>query len=301
MSGKIIEINGRNLALTNLEKELYPLCAFTKAHVLEYYRHMATVLLPHLHGRALTMKRYPAGVDKPFFFEKRCPVHRPPWAQTAGIPQEGGETLTACLVNDLETLLWVANLAALELHVPLARAATPQTPDAMVFDLDPGEPANILACAQVALILRDLLSRLGLSSRVKSSGQKGLHLFVPLNDALASFADTRQFSRTVAIILEKNYPELVTAKMAKSVRTGKVFINWEQNDATKTMICVYSLRAREKPFVSCPLGWQELEELAKRGAAEKFHVQSAEALRRVEEGGDLFREVLEKRQKLPHL
>lgn len=300
MTGKIIDINGRSLSLTNLEKELYPLCAFTKAHVFEYYRRMATVLLPHLQDRALTMKRYPAGVDKPFFFEKRCPVHRPPWAQTAGI-QAGGETMTVCLVNDLETLLWVANLAALELHVPLARAASPQTPDAMVFDLDPGAPANILDCAKVALILRDLLTRLGLDSRVKSSGQKGLHLFVPLNDPAATFADSKQFSRTVALILEKNYPELVTATMAKTARSGKVFINWEQNDATKTMICVYSLRAREMPYVSCPLDWQELEQLAANGDPEKLHILSAEALRRVEERGDLFREVLVKKQRLPHL
>jgi bifunctional non-homologous end joining protein LigD len=209
--------------------------------------------------------------------------------------------MTYCLVNDLETLLWVANLASLELHVPLARAGTPETPDAMVFDLDPGDPANILDCARLALILRDLLSRLGLTSVVKTSGQKGLHVFVPLNDPAATFADTRQFSKTVAMILEKNYPELVTAKMVKTARTGKVFINWEQNDASKTMICVYSLRARKEPFVSCPLTWPELEQLAGRGDPEKLHILSAEALRRAEEAGDLFREVLEKRQKLPHL
>ena len=301
MSGKIIELAGRRLALSNLEKELYPACAFTKADVLEYYRRMATWLLPHLQGRALTMKRYPAGVDKPFFFEKRCPAHRPPWVETAEIRPAGGEAMTFCLINDLETLLWVANLASLELHVPLARAASPETPDALVFDLDPGAPANILDCAKVALILRDLLSRLGLASFVKTSGQKGLHLFVPLNDPAATFAATRQFSRTVAVILEKNYPELVTAKMAKTARTGKVFINWEQNDASLTMICVYSLRAREKPFVSSPLDWQELEELAGLGDPEKFHILSAEAVRRAEEKGDLFGEVLEKRQKLPHL
>ena len=301
MSGKIIESAGRRLALSNLEKELYPACAFTKADVLEYYRRMATWLLPHLQGRALTMKRYPAGVDKPFFFEKRCPVHRPPWVETAEIRPAGGEAMTFCLVNDLETLLWVANLASLELHVPLARATSPETPAALVFDLDPGAPANILDCAKVALILRDILSRLGLASRVKTSGQKGLHLFVPLNDAAATFADTRQFSRTVAVILEKNYPELVTAKMAKTARSGKVFINWEQNDASLTMICVYSLRAREKPFVSCPLDWQELEQLAALGDPEKLHILSAEALRRAEEKGDLFGEVLMKKQKLPHL
>lgn len=301
MSGKIIESAGRRLPLSNLEKELYPACGFTKAHVLQYYRRMATFILPHLRDRALTMKRYPAGVDKPFFFEKRCPSHRPLWAQTAEIPQSSGEPITACLVNDLETLLWVANLASLELHVPLARAASPDTPDALVFDLDPGDPANSLDCARVALILRDLLSRLGLVSWVKSSGQKGLHVFVPLHDVAATFANTKQFSKTVAVILEKNYPELVTAKMAKSGRSGKVFINWEQNDAALTMICVYSLRAREMPFVSFPLAWQELEQLAKLGDPEKFHIVEAEAVRRAEERGDLFREVLEVKQRLPHL
>jgi bifunctional non-homologous end joining protein LigD len=301
VTGKIIELAGKRLALSNLDKELYPACAFTKADVLEYYRRMATYLLPHLQERALTMKRYPAGVDKPFFFEKRCPAHRPPWVQTAAIPQAGGAALTFCLVNDLETLLWVANLASLELHVPLARAGSSQTPAALVFDLDPGAPANILDCAKVALLLHDLLSRLGLVSWVKSSGQKGLHVFIPLNDPAATFAATKQFSRTVAVILEKNYPELVTAKMAKAARPGRVFINWEQNDASLTMICVYSLRAREMPYVSFPLDWQEVEQLAGMGDPEKFQLLPAEVVRRVEERGDLFREVLEKRQKLPHL
>lgn len=301
MTGKIIELAGRRLALANLEKELYPACGFTKAHVLEYYRRMANLILPHLQGRALTMKRYPDGVAKPYFFEKRCPVHRPLWTPTAELRLAGGEPMTVCLVNDLETLLWVANLAALELHVPLARAASPETPDAMVFDLDPGDPANLLDCARVALLLRELLSRLQLASFVKSSGQKGLHVMVPLHTGAVSFEDTKTFSRTVALILEKNYPELVTAKMAKASRAGKVFINWEQNDAAKTMICVYSLRARHLPYVSCPFDWPELEQLAGQGDPEKLQVLSAEALRRAEERGDLFREVLVKEQKLPHL
>ena len=301
MTGKIIQLGGKSLSLTNLEKELYPLCAFTKAHVLEYYRRMAACILPHLHDRALTMKRYPHGVNKPFFFEKRCPSHRPSWAQTADIRLAGGEPMTFCLVNDLETLLWVANLAALELHVPLARAKAPETPTALVFDLDPGDPANILHCGRVALILRDLLARLGLATWVKTSGQKGLHVFVPLNDPAATFAETRQFAKTVAVILEKNYPELVTAKMAKAARPGKVFINWEQNNASLTMICVYSLRAREEPYVSFPLAWPELERLTALGDPEKLHIVQAEALRRVGEQGDLFGEVLVKKQKLPHL
>lgn len=300
MSRRVAEISGRRLSLSNLEKELYP-SGFTKAHVLEYYRRIAEFILPHLKDRALTLKRYPEGVEKGFFFEKRCPSHHPDWVKTAELSRDAGERMTVCLVNDLETLLWVANLASLELHVPLARAGSPGTPDAMVFDLDPGEPANILDCARVALILRDLLTRLGLASFVKTSGQKGLHVYVPLNGAETTFEDTKTFSKAVAVIMQKNYPDLVTAKMAKERRIGKVFINWSQNDAKATMICVYSLRGREKPVVSCPLQWRELEHLAGEGDPEKFQVLHGEAVRRVEKAGDIFREVLVKQQKLPHL
>jgi bifunctional non-homologous end joining protein LigD len=205
------------------------------------------------------------------------------------------------MVNNLETLIWAENLASLELHVPLARAGTPETPDSMVFDLDPGEPANILDCARVALILRDLLSKMELASHVKTSGQKGLHVFVPLNRTETTFEDTKTFSRTVAGIMQKHYPELVTARMAKQERKARVFINWSQNDSSKTMICVYSLRARERPFVSFPLEWRELENLLGLGDPERLQVIHSEAVRRTAEKGDLFREVLEKEQKLPHL
>lgn len=301
MSRRIVNLDGKSLSLANLEKLLYPAAGFTKAHVLEYHRRMAPFILPHLRDRALTLKRYPDGVEGEFFFEKRCPSHRPPWVRTAEVFRSGGEPLTACLVNDPATLLWVANLASLELHVPLSRASSPETPDYLVFDLDPGEPANLLDCARVALILRELLSRLELAGMVKSSGQKGLHLFVPLNSAGVTFDDTKRFSRVVALTLEKNYPELVTAKMPKESRRGRVFINWSQNDASLTMVCVYSLRAREKPHVSFPLSWQELEELATAGDPEMLQVLPDEAVRRVEEMGDLFREVLTRKQKLPHL
>jgi len=301
VSGKVIDIDGSRFSLANPEKELYPSQGFTKAHVLDYYRRMAAFILPHLQDRALTLKRYPDGVDRDFFFEKRCPAHRPAWVKTAEVLRDDGEQMTVCLVNNLETLLWVENLASIELHVPLARTGSPETPDAMVFDLDPGEPANILDCARVALILRELLSRLRLAGYPKTSGQKGLHVYVPLNCPEATFADTKTFSRAVAMIMQKNYPDLVTAKMAKEQRKGRVFINWSQNDAAKTMICVYSLRAREKPFVSFPLAWGELEGLAGRGDPEMMHVIQAEAVRRVEAQGDLFRDVLTQQQKLPHL
>lgn len=298
MSRTLVAIAGKTLSMSNLEKDLYPSYGFTKARVLEYYRAIAPYMLPHLKDRALTLKRYPEGVEQDFFYEKRCPMHRPDWVQTATIPQEDGEQMTCCVVNDLETLLWVENLASLELHVPLARAASPQTPDFLVFDLDPGDGATIQDCGRVALMLRDLLAPLGLASCVKTSGRKGLHLYVPLNNPETTFEDTKLFSKTVAGTLQKHYPALVTAKMAKQERSNRVFINWSQNDASKTMICVYSLRAREKPFVSFPLAWKDLETSAD---LESLQILHAEAISRVEQAGDLFHEVLEKQQKLPHI
>ncbi|MFI5293601.1 MAG: non-homologous end-joining DNA ligase [Thermodesulfovibrionales bacterium] len=301
MSRKAVEISGRRLSLSNLEKDLYPSYGFTKAHILEYYRRISKFILPHLKDRALTLKRYPEGVDKDFFFEKRCPSHHPAWVKTAELRRDDRERMTVCLVNDLETLIWVENLASVELHVPLARAGSPETPDSMVFDLDPGEGADILDCARVALILRALLSELGLASRVKTSGRKGLHVYVPLNAKGTTFEETKKFSKAVAVIMQKNYPDLVTAKMAKEHRKARVFINWSQNDSSKTMICVYSLRAREKPVVSFPLVWKELEDLAGQGDPEKLQVMHSEAVSRAEKKGDLFREVATKKQKLPYL
>jgi bifunctional non-homologous end joining protein LigD len=301
MSRTFLEMAGRRLPLTNLEKDLYPSYGFTKAQILKYYRGIAPFILPHLKDRALTLKRYPEGVEKDFFFEKRCPSHRPDWVKTAAVPQHDAEPMTFCVVNDLQTLLWAENLASLELHVPLARAGSPETPDSMVFDLDPGDGADILYCARVALILRDLLSHMGLASYGKTSGNKGLHVIVPLNRPETTFEDTKTFSKAVAGIMQKHYPDLVTAKMAKQERTGKVFINWSQNDASKTMICVYSLRAREKPFVSFPFEWRGLEYLAGLGDPKGLQVMHEEAVLRAEEKGDLFQEVLVKEQKLPHL
>jgi bifunctional non-homologous end joining protein LigD len=301
MNRTIVDIADKRLSLSNLEKDLYPSYGFTKAEILEYYRAIAPFLLPHVKDRALTLKRYPDGVDKDYFFEKRCPAHRPDWVTTATILQHDAEPITFCVINDLETLLWVENLASLELHVPLARAGSPNTPDSLVFDLDPGEEATLLHCARVALIIRDLLSSMGLTTYVKTSGNKGLHVVVPLNRPDTTFEHTRTFSKAVAGIMEKHYPGLVTAKMAKQERRAKVFINWAQNDASKTMISVYSLRARERPFVSFPLAWNALEEVARSGDPEKLQVLHSTALSRVAEKGDLFQEVLVKEQKLPHL
>lgn len=300
MSGGAVEVAGRRLPLSNLAKVLYPSCGFTKGQVVEYYGRIAPVLLPHLRDRPLTLKRYPDGVDGGFFFEKRCPSHRPAWVPTAEVAGERGGGRTACLVNDPATLLWVANLATLELHVPLDRAGSPGTPDAVVFDLDPGEGADVLTCARVALTLRDLFARLGLASVVKTSGLKGLHVYLPLNRADTTFADTKAFSKAVALVLQRTVPDLVTSKMAREERAGRVFLNWSQNDASKTMVCAYSLRAREEPLVSCPLSWEELERRAREGDADGLRVGPAEAVRRAGEAGDLFAAALSKVQELPH-
>ena len=301
MSRKVIGTGGKSLILTNLEKDLYPSYGFSKAQIIDYYQRIARFILPHMKDRALTLKRYPEGVYKDFFFEKRCPSHRPDWVQTAEVQRNEGEKMTVCLVNDLETLIWSQNLASLELHLPLHRAGFPETPDAMVFDLDPGQPADIMDCAQVALIIRDLLAHMGLVSFVKTSGRKGLHVYVPLNRKKATYEDTRTFSKAVALILQTNYPELVTAKMAKNFRTAKVLINWSQNDSSKTMIGVYSLRAGEKPLVSVPLAWSELEVSAAIGDPERLKFLPSEAISRTEKQGDLFQEVRTKKQLLPYL
>ncbi len=301
MNRTSVDVAGRRLSLSNLEKDLYPSYGFTKAHVIEYYRRISAFILPHLKDRALTLKRYPEGTERDFFFEKRCPGHRPTWVETAILPLDDGEEMRVCLANDLETLIWLANLAALELHVPLARVSSPKNPDSMVFDLDPGEGASILHCCRVALVVRDLLSQMGLTSLVKTSGKKGLHVYVPLNRPEATFEQTRTFSKAVAELLQRNLPDLVTAKMAKEYRTGRVFINWSQNDPSKTMIGVYSLRARERPTVSFPLTWEELEHFPGEGDPETLQVTHSEALKRVERNGDLFKEVLTRKQTLPHL
>jgi bifunctional non-homologous end joining protein LigD len=301
MSKKVVDVNGKRLVLSNLEKDLYPSAGFTKAHVLEYYSRISRFILPHLKDRALTLKRFPEGVEKEFFFEKRCPSYRPSWVKTADTFFGEKERMTVCLVNDLDTLIWVANLASLELHVPLARVKFRETPDSMVFDLDPGDEADIVGCARVALILRDLLSSLKLACYVKTSGKKGLHVFVPLNLKEAIFEDTKKFSKAVAEVMQRNYPDLVTAKMSKEQRRGRVFINWSQNDSSKTMICVYSLRARAEPIVSYPLTWNEVESLESEGDPKKFEITHSEAVGRAEKVGDLFGGMILKEQKLPYL
>jgi bifunctional non-homologous end joining protein LigD len=296
-----VEVEGRRLKLSNLDKVLYPAVGFTKGQVIDYYTRIAPAVLPHLRDRPLTLKRYPDGVDGPFFYEKQCPSHRPDWVQTA--PIWSGHTkrvIQFCLANDLPTLVWTSNLADLELHTSLSLAEDVMRPTMIAFDLDPGSPAAILECAQVALLLRELLDELGLKGVPKTSGSKGMQLYVPLNTPV-TYDETKPFARALAMLLEKQHPKLIVSTQAKAKRKGKVLVDWSQNDDAKTTVCVYSLRARERPTVSTPLEWDEVESALRRRDAERLVFDSEAVLKRVERNGDLFAPVLELEQTLPSL
>jgi bifunctional non-homologous end joining protein LigD len=302
MIEQTVEVEGKRLKLTNLDKVLYPKAGFTKAQVIEYYLRVANTVLPHLRDRPLTLKRYPNGVDADYFYEKNAPAHRPDWVRTAGVWSEGNErTMQFVVVADVATLVWAANLADLELHVPLARAQHYDRPDQIVFDLDPGAPANLVQCCEVGLLVKALFDGLGLRSFAKTSGSKGLQIYVPLNVEGVTYADTKPFARAVAETLERNRPELVVSNMKKSLRPSKVLVDWSQNDRKKTTVCVYSLRARERPTVSMPVTWSEVERCARSGKIEPLVFEAEEALRRIEQRGDLFAPLLELKQKLPRV
>jgi bifunctional non-homologous end joining protein LigD len=294
-----IVVGGKQLKLSNLDKVLYPAVGFTKAQVIDYYVRVSPYLLPHLRDRPLTLKRYPEGVEGPHFYEKQCPKHRPKWVRTAPIWSDGKQReIEFCLVNDLPSLVWAANLADLELHTSLSLAKAIQRPTMMVFDLDPGEPAGIGQCCQVALALREHLEASQLESFAKTSGSKGLQIYVPINGAV-TYDDTKPFARALAEQLEREHPERVVSKMTKSLRAGKIFVDWSQNDEHKTTVCVYSLRAKQRPMVSMPVTWAEVAAAAKGGDGNPLAFDAAEALRRVEERGDLFAPVLKLKQRLP--
>ncbi len=302
----IVEVQGRKLSLTNLEKILYPASGFTKGQVVDYYVRIAPVLVPHLAGRALTMKRYPGGVDQEYFFEKNAPMHRPDWVKTVPIwSGSNRRTIHYILANDLPTLVWIANLASIELHPSLSLAADIATPTMIVFDLDPGPPANIVHCAQVGLWVREIFDHFGLRSFPKTSGSKGLQIYVPLNSATlptkTSYDETKSFAHAVARLLEQEHPELVVSDMNKAVRTNKVFVDWSQNDEHKTTISVYSLRAREHPTVSTPVTWDEVEQALKKKDAARLVFEAKDVLARMEKMGDLFAPVQKVTQKLPQL
>ena len=298
---EVVEVDGKHLSLTNLDKVLYPATGFTKGKVIDYYARIAPVLLPHLAGHPLTLKRYPEGVDKEYFFEKNATKHRPDWVKTAPIWSEGNQrNVNYILANDLPTLVWIANLAGIELHPSLSLAKDISSPRSMVFDLDPGPPANIVQCCQVGMWLREIFEHFGLQSFPKTSGLKGLQIYVPLNSP-TSYDVTKAFAHALARLLENEHRELVVSDMKKQLRVGKVFVDWSQNDEHKTTISVYSLRARERPTVSTPVKWDEVELALKKKDATLLVFEAGQALDRVQKVGDLFEPVLTLKQKLPKL
>jgi bifunctional non-homologous end joining protein LigD len=297
----VVEIEGKHLTLTNLDKVLYPATGFTKRQVIDYYARIAPVLLPHLKDKPLTMKRYPGGVNEEFFFEKNAPKHRPDWVKTAPIWSYGNKrNVNYILANDLATLVWVANLASLELHPSLSLAKDIKCPTMIVFDLDPGSPANIVQCAQVGTWLRTIFEHFGLESFPKTSGSKGMQIYVPLHTP-TSYEETKPFAHAMARLLEEEHPDLVVSDMKKAIRTGKVLVDWSQNDEHKTTISVYSLRAREQPTVSTPLTWEEVEKLLKKKDPSAVVFEAPQVLARVEKLGDLYEPVLKLKQTLPKL
>jgi bifunctional non-homologous end joining protein LigD len=294
-----VDVDGRHLKLSNLDKVLYPEAGFTKGQVIDYYTRIAPALLPHLRKRPLTLKRYPNGVDAQFFYEKNCPKHRPDWVETIPVWSVRNKAdVNYCLANDLATLVWVANLASLELHTSLSWAPDIQQPSMVVFDLDPGPPATVVECGQVALWLREVLDGLGLVAFPKTSGSKGLQLYVPLNTPV-TYNETKPFAHALARLLEERHPADVLSVMTKELRKGKVFIDWSQNDDSKTTVCVYSLRARPRPTVSTPVTWEEVEKVVDAGDPELLVFEADEVLARVERDGDRFAPVVELEQALP--
>jgi len=301
MTDSAVEIQGRNIKLSNLEKVLYPAVGFTKKDVIDYYARIAPAIIPHLAGRALTRKRYPDGVDGEPFYEKNAPKYRPEWVKTAPIWSEGNRrTVHYVVADDLPTLVWLANLAALELHPSLALTTDISCPTEMVFDLDPGPPANIVQCCQVGMWLREIFDHFGLQSFPKTSGSKGLQIYVPLNTP-TSYDETKTFSHALAQLLEHDHANMVVSDMKKKVRTGKVFVDWSQNDEHKTTVAVYSLRARERPTVSTPVTWEEVEKTLKKKDASLLVFEAKQTVARFEKMGDLFEPVLELKQRLPDL
>jgi len=289
-----VDIEGRRLKLSNLDKILYPEHGFTKGELIDYYARVAPVLLPHVRDRPLTLKRYPDGVEGKSFFEKNVSTHAPDWVRTVPIEtpesSHGRKSADFALVQDLPTLVWAANLASIELHIPqwtVGPQGERRNPDLLVFDLDPGAPATIVDCCEVALWLRDELTDDGLTAYPKTSGSKGLQLYAPVQTR--SDDRTNDYAKRVAEKLERRHPRRVVSRMAKKLRVGKVLIDWSQNNPKKTTVAPYSLRARSAPTVSTPVTWSEVE--ACENPAELGFVAD-EVLDRVDEHGDLFESLL---------
>ena len=292
-----LDINGVKVGVSNLNKIFYPKTGFTKGQVIDYYIRISRYLLPHLHNRPITLKRYPNGVEGLFFYEKQCPASRPKWVKTTQVAKSDG-VVNYCVMNDLPALVWAANLADLELHTFLHKAPAIERPTALAFDLDPGPPADILTCCHVALRLKAIFDSLKLQILPKTSGSKGMQVYVPLNTAV-NYEKTKAFAHELAQLLQREMPDLVVSRMEKALRKGKVFVDWSQNDDKKTTINVYSLRAKEHPTVSTPITWKEIELALKNKDANALTFEASEVLKRVERLGDLFAPVTTLKQKLP--
>lgn len=295
-----LDIGGVKVGVTHLDKVLYPQTGFTKGDLIDYYIRISAHLLPHLENRPLTLKRYPNGVDGFFFYERNCPSHRPKWIRTSKVEKDDGGSVNYCVINELPSLVWAANLADLELHTFLHTTRAPKRPTTLALDLDPGPPANIISCCEVALWIRSLLSPIGLQCFVKTSGSKGLQIYIPLHTPV-NYARTKAFAHALAQTLERAAPRAVVSKMQKSLRKGKVLIDWSQNDAHKTTVNVYSLRAKTQPTVSTPVEWEEVERAWKKKQPSLLSFLWSDVLKRVEKQGDLFAPVLKLQQQLPPL
>jgi bifunctional non-homologous end joining protein LigD len=295
-----VVVDGRPIRITNPDKVLYPKAGFTKGNLVDYFSAIAPTLLPHLEGRMLTLKRYPNGVEGGHFYEKQCPSHRPDWVTTADVRLES-KAITFCTVDSTATLVWLAQLADIELHTSLALAASQERPTMMVFDLDPGAPADIVECCEVGLWLRGMFERLGLQCFAKTSGSKGLQVYVPLNTPDVTYDHTKAFSKAVAELLEAETPDKVVSRQRKDIRGGKILVDWSQNDEHKTTVNVYSTRAKDRPTVSTPVTWDEVRACHEAGDAELLTFTTDDVLRRVTSEGDLFAPVLSLSQRLPSL
>jgi bifunctional non-homologous end joining protein LigD len=298
MEAPTLTVEGKELAFSNLDKVFYPSTGFTKGQLIDYYARISAVLLPHLKDRPVTLKRYPNGAQGPFFYEKQCPPHRPKWVKTAAVWSKVREgNINFCLFNDLPTLLWAANLAVLEIHASLSLKEDANTPTIMAFDLDPGEGCTIVDCCQVALWLKDALSQMGLECFPKTSGSKGMQLYVPLNTPV-TYDQTKSASLDLALRLEAEHPDRVLHKMRKDLRASKIFIDWSQNDRHKTTVSVYSLRAKERPTVSTPVEWKEVTKALKARQPALLDFTCDQTVKRADKSGDLFQPLLTLKQRL---
>jgi bifunctional non-homologous end joining protein LigD len=297
-----VRVDGRELAVSSLDKVLYPATGTTKADVLRYYLGVAEVMLPHLAGRPVTLRRFPEGVAADSFYQKTCPEGRPGWIATVPLGREGREKVVQhCDLAEPAALAWAAQQGGLEIHVPMGRGPDPTVPTAVVFDLDPGPPADVLDCAWLALRMREAFDHLGLVAVPKTSGGKGLQLYVPVNRPDTTYEQTRAFSHALALTFERLHPDRVVSVQTKALRPGKVLIDWSQNHLTKTTVCAYSLRGRERPTVSTPLTWEEVEAADAAGDAERLRCEYEDVLTRVAAHGDRFATVATEVQSLPPL